>query len=278
MASRQENRAELDAKARQGQTVVPGGTGGGSLEAQEHLAEGWFSSGISSKEPRRTGEEGADWEGGVPGDGAEGRAEHRGPERRRACGAGRDPYRRVQVQDQDLNGPWRDAESVFMSSVPFSSCKMQRVALSLSPQYECGSDSPSLATPPSTRHPLSAAFLYKSPSPGRPHSIVVARPVVFEEEEMASQKERSQLDAKARQGETVVPGGTGGKSLEAQEHLAEGRSRGGQTRKEQLGTEGYHEMGRKGGLSTGDQSGGERAEEEGILIDESKSRTKSEIK
>ncbi|CBI25460.3 unnamed protein product, partial [Vitis vinifera] len=102
--------------------------------------------------------------------------------------------------------------------------------------------------------------------------------VVFEEEEMASQKERSQLDAKARQGETVVPGGTGGKSLEAQEHLAEGRSRGGQTRKEQLGTEGYHEMGRKGGLSTGDQSGGERAEEEGIPIDESKSRTKSEIK
>ena len=42
MASRQENRAELDAKARQGQTVVPGGTGGGSLEAQEHLAEGWY--------------------------------------------------------------------------------------------------------------------------------------------------------------------------------------------------------------------------------------------
>ncbi|KAJ9683861.1 hypothetical protein PVL29_016385 [Vitis rotundifolia] len=95
---------------------------------------------------------------------------------------------------------------------------------------------------------------------------------------MASQKERSQLDAKARQGETVVPGGTGGKSLEAQEHLAEGRSRGGQTRKEQLGTEGYHEMGRKGGLSTGDQSGGERAEEEGIPIDKSKFRTKSETK
>ena len=124
MASRQENRAELEAKARQGQTVVPGGTGGGSLEAQEHLAEGWFSSGISSKVSRfysfftaatknvyfcvwKVGaEEGADWEGGVPGDGAEGRAEHRGPERRRACGAGRDPYRRVQVQDQDLNGPW----------------------------------------------------------------------------------------------------------------------------------------------------------------------------
>nr|KYP46684.1 Em-like protein GEA1 [Cajanus cajan] len=133
---------------------------------------------------------------------------------------------------------------------------------------------------------------------------------------MASQQaNREELDEKARQGETVVPGGTGGKSLEAQEHLAEGmhacnlslnnthfkmsfynvngfvgRSRGGQTRKQQLGSEGYHEMGskggqtrkeqmgregyqemgRKGGLSTMDKSGGERAEEEGIDIDESK--------
>ncbi|XP_010264594.1 PREDICTED: late embryogenesis abundant protein EMB564-like [Nelumbo nucifera] len=87
---------------------------------------------------------------------------------------------------------------------------------------------------------------------------------------MASGQDRAELDAKARQGETVVPGGTGGKSLEAQEHLADGRSRGGQTRKQQLGTEGYQEMGRKGGLSTMDQSGGERAAEEGIDIDESK--------
>lgn len=39
---------------------------------------------------------------------------------------------------------------------------------------------------------------------------------------MASAQERSDLDARAKQGETVVPGGTGGKSLEAQEHLAEG--------------------------------------------------------
>ncbi|KAI3988952.1 hypothetical protein MKX01_016523 [Papaver californicum] len=88
-----------------------------------------------------------------------------------------------------------------------------------------------------------------------------------------SSEDRQELDARARQGETVVPGGTGGKSLEAQEHLAEGRSRGGQTRKEQLGTEGYQEMGRKGGLSTMDQSGGERAEQEGVDIDESKYRT-----
>ncbi|XP_060202421.1 carrot ABA-induced in somatic embryos 3 [Lycium barbarum] len=108
---------------------------------------------------------------------------------------------------------------------------------------------------------------------------------------MASgQEERSRLDARARQGETVVPGGTGGKSLEAQEHLAQGRSRGGQTRKEQLGTEGYQdlgqkggqtrkeqigregyqEMGRKGGLSSTDKSGGERATQEGVDIDESK--------
>ncbi|KAH9767165.1 Embryonic abundant protein 1 [Citrus sinensis] len=93
---------------------------------------------------------------------------------------------------------------------------------------------------------------------------------------MSSGQERAELDAKARQGQTVVPGGTGGKSLEAQEHLAEGRSRGGQTRKEQLGTEGYQEMGRKGGLSTGDQSSGERAaQERGIDVDESKFTTKS---
>ncbi|KAK2432731.1 Stress induced protein [Trifolium repens] len=91
---------------------------------------------------------------------------------------------------------------------------------------------------------------------------------------MASQQQnRKELDEKAKQGETVVPGGTGGKSLEAQEHLAEGRSKGGQTRKEQLGTEGYQQMGRKGGLSTMDKSGGERAEEEGIDIDESKFKT-----
>ncbi|XP_020233443.1 protein SLE3 [Cajanus cajan] len=87
------------------------------------------------------------------------------------------------------------------------------------------------------------------------------------------QKNEQDLDERARQGETVVPGGTGGKSLEAQQHLAEGRSRGGQTRKEQLGTEGYQEMGRKGGLSTMDKSGEERAQEEGIDIDESKFRT-----
>jgi hypothetical protein len=57
--------------------------------------------------------------------------------------------------------------------------------------------------------------------------------------------------------------------------LFAGRSRGGQTRKEQLGTEGYQEMGRKGGLSTTDESGGERAEREGIPIDESKFKNKS---
>lgn len=39
---------------------------------------------------------------------------------------------------------------------------------------------------------------------------------------MASGRDRAELDARARQGETVVPGGTGGRSLEAQEHLAEG--------------------------------------------------------
>ena len=40
MASRQQVRSELDSRARQGETVIPGGTGGKSIEAQEHLAEG----------------------------------------------------------------------------------------------------------------------------------------------------------------------------------------------------------------------------------------------
>ncbi|GMH11303.1 hypothetical protein Nepgr_013144 [Nepenthes gracilis] len=90
---------------------------------------------------------------------------------------------------------------------------------------------------------------------------------------MSTEQEREELDARARQGETVVPGGTGGKSLEAQEQLAEGK--GGQTRKKQIGTEGYQEMGRKAGLSTTTKSGGERAAEEGIEIDESKYKSRS---
>jgi hypothetical protein len=42
MESQQQNRKELDEKAKQGETVVHGGTGGKSLEAQEHLAEGYI--------------------------------------------------------------------------------------------------------------------------------------------------------------------------------------------------------------------------------------------
>ncbi|KAI3705024.1 hypothetical protein L1987_75254 [Smallanthus sonchifolius] len=77
-----------------------------------------------------------------------------------------------------------------------------------------------------------------------------------------SEEEKKNLDQRAAQGETVVPGGTRGKTLEAQEHLAEGRRKGGQTRREHLGTEGYKEMGRKGGRSTGDKTGDEEEEEE----------------
>lgn len=43
------------------------------------------------------------------------------------------------------------------------------------------------------------------------------------EQERSDPSKRKELDEKARQGEVVVPGGTGGKSLEAQEHLAEGK-------------------------------------------------------
>ncbi|KAF8720066.1 hypothetical protein HU200_024839 [Digitaria exilis] len=80
---------------------------------------------------------------------------------------------------------------------------------------------------------------------------------------MASgQESREELDRKAKEGETVVPGGTGGKSLQAQEHLAEG-TRGGQTRSEQLGHEGYQEMGSKGGQTRSEQLGHEGYQELG---------------
>lgn len=42
------------------------------------------------------------------------------------------------------------------------------------------------------------------------------------EQERRDPQKREDLDEKAKQGETVVPGGTGGHSLKAQEHLAEG--------------------------------------------------------
>ncbi|KAK4483783.1 hypothetical protein RD792_010987 [Penstemon davidsonii] len=80
---------------------------------------------------------------------------------------------------------------------------------------------------------------------------------------MGSEQERAELDARARQGETVVPGGTGGKSLEAQEHLAQGRSRGGKTRREQLGSGGYQEIGSRGGQTRKEQLGREGYQELG---------------
>ena len=42
MASGQQERSQLDRKAREGETVVPGGTGGTNLQAQENLAEGTY--------------------------------------------------------------------------------------------------------------------------------------------------------------------------------------------------------------------------------------------
>lgn len=90
---------------------------------------------------------------------------------------------------------------------------------------------------------------------------------------MASQQERTEFDAKAKQRETFVSGDTGDKSLEAQEHFAEGRSWGGQKWREQIGMEGFQEMSHKGGLNTMNQLGGERVAQEGIDTDESKYRT-----
>ncbi|OIT19690.1 PREDICTED: protein EMB-1-like [Nicotiana attenuata] len=86
---------------------------------------------------------------------------------------------------------------------------------------------------------------------------------------MATEQERKELDNKAKQGETVVPGGTRGKSLDSQQHLAQGRRQGGETRKEQLGSEGYKEMGRKGGHDSGLQGGRDPEVEQGLDVDES---------
>lgn len=57
-----------------------------------------------------------------------------------------------------------------------------------------------------------------------------------------------------------------GRCLEAQEHLAEGRSSGGETRREKLRTKGYQEVDRKVGLSTMDQSVGGARPKEGIHV------------
>ncbi|KAG6547987.1 hypothetical protein Mapa_010809 [Marchantia paleacea] len=69
----------------------------------------------------------------------------------------------------------------------------------------------------------------------------------------------------------------GGMSKDAQERLIEGARKGGRARAEQLGHEGYQEMGRKGGLATNDKSGEEAAAEKSIKIDEAKYKTKSKL-
>lgn len=50
-------------------------------------------------EPRRADEKGAAGNGGVPGDGAQRRAEHHRRGRRGASAEGRNPERRVQIQE-----------------------------------------------------------------------------------------------------------------------------------------------------------------------------------
>ncbi|KAJ9693974.1 hypothetical protein PVL29_009784 [Vitis rotundifolia] len=85
---------ELENKAREGKTVVPGGTGGKSLEAQEHLAEEQLGIGVQGVgEQRRADKEEADWDRRLPGDGAQRWAQHHGQVLRRACSRRRDLYR-----------------------------------------------------------------------------------------------------------------------------------------------------------------------------------------
>ena len=51
-----------------------------------------------------------------------------------------------------------------------------------------------------------------------------------------------------------------------------GRHKGGIHRAQELGHEGYHEMGKKGGLASSGEDPEQRAQREGIQIDESKFR------
>ncbi|KAF7021703.1 hypothetical protein CFC21_034603 [Triticum aestivum] len=70
---------------------------------------------------------------------------------------------------------------------------------------------------------------------------------------------RAELDRRAREeGETVIKSGAGGKTLEAQERLAEGR--------------------KKGGLSRATGSGNERAEGEGGVVIEPDEKKLKEVK
>jgi hypothetical protein len=70
---------------------------------------------------------------------------------------------------------------------------------------------------------------------------------------------RAELDRRAREeGETVIKSGTGGKTLDAQERLAEGR--------------------KKGGRSRSTESGSERAEEEGGVLIEPDEKLLEEVK
>lgn len=67
--------------------------------------------------------------------------------------------------------------------------------------------------------------------------------MIKKSEDMVAAQERKELDATKKKGKTVVPSGNGGKSVEGQEHLAEGLSPGEQIRRGQFGSERYQEMG-----------------------------------
>ncbi|XP_022747951.1 late embryogenesis abundant protein D-19-like [Durio zibethinus] len=71
-------------------------------------------------------------------------------------------------------------------------------------------------------------------------------------EENAPEEEKAELDARARQGETMVPGGTRGKRLEAQIHLAEGNNN---NRRHEGGETRKQQMGKEGHQEMGRKGG-----------------------
>ncbi|GJP51898.1 hypothetical protein CLOM_g11027 [Closterium sp. NIES-68] len=158
----EQDKQDLERRVQEGETVVKGGTGGKSLEAQLHLAEGRHKGGER---------------------GGQARAEQIGSEGYQEVG------RKGGLSTVEQSGGEAAAEK----------------------------GQGTLEGGHTTRaHAESAAAKHQ---------------YAYEEVHKMSADQRKELEKRAEAGETVVKGGTGGKSLDAQLHLAEGRHRGGESRR-----------------------------------------------
>ncbi|CAI5517494.1 unnamed protein product [Closterium sp. Naga37s-1] len=158
-----QEKQDLDRRVQEGETVVKGGTGGKSLEAQLHLAEGRHKGGER---------------------GGQARAEQIGSEGYQEMG------RKGGLSTTEQSGGEAAAEKGHGS-------------------HEGG----------------------HATAGGGAQSAAAKHQYSYEEVNKMPADQRKELEKRAEAGETVVKGGTGGKSLDAQLHLAEGRHRGGESRR-----------------------------------------------